>query len=317
MKSQRKTWVLVFIFTVSLILSGCGKPNVQALKSENDITGLINALGYDKGDAESYDNDIRSDAYDALLEIGKPAVDALINAINNNNETIRDSAIRLLGEIKDERAIEPLATALGNEELKSNALYSICRIGSVEAIDILSNYMNEDIVLKGGLVEINVNYVESVCSGQGIEATPYQSQEPGIHPVIIVDERPFESFRAYGYEDDPLNWNEYLPLDWQALGSPQEIELVLCWGDAEEIVIESATYGTNDPVYGTRAQEKKTVILREAVTGNVIAQADLLGEEPDALPGGVYVTEDFKYVGGVTPDILIEWLRPYVEITQN
>ena len=50
-------------------------------------------------------------AYDALKRIGTSAVDALIKAIESDNDLLRSRAIDLLGNIGDQRAIEPLTRA--------------------------------------------------------------------------------------------------------------------------------------------------------------------------------------------------------------
>ena len=54
----------------------------------------------------------RENAILALGEIGEPAVEPLIQAMENENPQIRARAAEALGGIKDERAIEPLTRAL-------------------------------------------------------------------------------------------------------------------------------------------------------------------------------------------------------------
>ena len=44
----------------------------------------------------------------ALIDIGKPAVDALIKSLNDSTVPVKAGIIRILGEIEDKRAIEPL-----------------------------------------------------------------------------------------------------------------------------------------------------------------------------------------------------------------
>ena len=52
----------------------------------------------------------------ALIEIGKPAVEPLIQALKDNNSTVRRRAASALGEIRDARAAESLAQALEDED---------------------------------------------------------------------------------------------------------------------------------------------------------------------------------------------------------
>jgi len=53
---------------------------------------------------------------DALVKIGKPAVNPLIEVLNDKNKDIRLVAVVALGEIKDKRAIPPLIEALKDED---------------------------------------------------------------------------------------------------------------------------------------------------------------------------------------------------------
>ena len=50
----------------------------------------------------------RSAAYDELAALGTDAVEALIGALKSPDSTIRASAADLLGQIQDQRAIQPL-----------------------------------------------------------------------------------------------------------------------------------------------------------------------------------------------------------------
>ncbi|MBF7096661.1 HEAT repeat domain-containing protein [Alkalibacter mobilis] len=311
--------LLGLLLSFVIMLSGCARPSVEKLIMDKDISGLIDALGYDKGDAESYDNDIRKDAYDALIDVGEEAVPLLIKAIKNKNEMIISSAIEILADIKDERAVEPLIDVLDDEALEMKALFALCKIGSIKSIDALMEYSDQDIVKKGGLIEININYCKPAAEGYEVEATPYQSAEPGIHPVVIMDDGEFLGSRMGRFNNDPYNWNEYLPIEWQALGEPGSIQLVLTWGEIEKIILDEVYYGpATDPIIGKRSQEKRLVYLREAVTGRVVTSATLIGEQPDRLPDMVWDDwEDFEYLGKVTPKEVIDWLEEYVVISEK
>ncbi len=196
--------------------------------------------------------------------------------------------------------------------LESIALDSLCKIGAVSSAQVLMKYIDREEVANGGLIEINVNYVQPVISGKGFSAAAYEPDTSGIHPVIITDERPFSGFRAEPAEDDPPNWNALMPEAWRALGEPASIELVLCWDQIKDVEIESVDYSGG--ITGKRVREERTVTLREAATGKVVAQGLILGNEPAILQTFIYdEDEDFIYYGRVTPEILIEWLQPYVE----
>lgn len=83
-----------------------------------DINGLIRALSY-----ENYKNiNIPLDAKDALIDIGSPAVEPLIEAAKNTSELdlIRNTYIEILGLIGDIRAADfLLEVALKNIESPS------------------------------------------------------------------------------------------------------------------------------------------------------------------------------------------------------
>jgi len=72
---------------------------------DNEVGKLIKALG-DK------DESVRSNARDALVEIGEPAVEPLIKALRNKNWDVRKYATEALGKIGDARAIKPLIEEL-------------------------------------------------------------------------------------------------------------------------------------------------------------------------------------------------------------
>ena len=87
-----------------------GKPDVEKLKANNDVGGLVKALGYAK------DNDVRCLAAEALGKTRDPsAVEALINALKDKDCIVRMNAARVLGETRDPRAMEPLINALKGE----------------------------------------------------------------------------------------------------------------------------------------------------------------------------------------------------------
>ncbi len=68
------------------------KPDVEKLKKERDIEGLIRALGSTDGNTVKY-------SINALAEIGDPAVEPLAHAVKNNDNNIRAGAAEALGMI--------------------------------------------------------------------------------------------------------------------------------------------------------------------------------------------------------------------------
>jgi HEAT repeat protein len=152
-----------------------GPPNVEKMKAKKDIKGLIKALGYQK------DSNVRQAAAAALTWIGAPAVEALIEALQDENGDVRRSATIVLGQIGDARAVKPLLaevkkgrlnflpdgcgpvvealagigpaavstliTALGDVEwrLRQTASVSLGRIGSSQAVEpLIAILMDKD-----------------------------------------------------------------------------------------------------------------------------------------------------------------------------
>ena len=121
---------LTIILIGILLMSGCGEfgiqgprqnvddtpPDIEELKSNQDVKGLIKALGY-----KSEDYLIPNNAAFALVEIGEPAVEPLIEALKNENSQVRNIAVDSLIKIGDTRAIEPLIGVLNKYDDKNMA----------------------------------------------------------------------------------------------------------------------------------------------------------------------------------------------------
>ena len=75
--------------------------DVKKMVRAKDISGLIKSF-------ENENQDVRTRAANAIVDIGKTAVDHLIEALGNKNVIIRVISAQVLGMIGDERAIEHL-----------------------------------------------------------------------------------------------------------------------------------------------------------------------------------------------------------------
>ena len=98
------------------------------------VEPLIKALGVCESAAE------------ALGEIGKPAVEPLINALGDEDDSVRYRAAGALGNIGDVRAVEPLINALGdeNEDVCSAAVAALGNIGDERAIEPLIKALGDN-----------------------------------------------------------------------------------------------------------------------------------------------------------------------------
>jgi HD-GYP domain-containing protein (c-di-GMP phosphodiesterase class II) len=99
---------------------------VQALAEIKDpraITALINSL-------KSVVSVIKAGAVSALVQIGPPAVDQLIQALDEGDKNVQLGAVRALGDIKDPRALPKLIVTLktDKEDLRSKVREALVKI---------------------------------------------------------------------------------------------------------------------------------------------------------------------------------------------
>jgi HEAT repeat protein len=80
---------------------GPERPDIEALKDERDIQGLISALRHP-------DLGVQWAAAAALGSLGPEAIDHLLRRLPARNRAVRLGIIEALGEIGDPRAVEPL-----------------------------------------------------------------------------------------------------------------------------------------------------------------------------------------------------------------
>ncbi|MFZ3385591.1 MAG: HEAT repeat domain-containing protein [Candidatus Hydromicrobium sp.] len=107
------------------------KPNVEKIRVNKDVEGLIRALKYK-------DKDVRWEAVEALVKIGKPAVELLIEALKDEDWHVRGRAAVALGNIGDGRAVGPLIKALKDKDsdVRMRAAEALVKIGE-PAVELL------------------------------------------------------------------------------------------------------------------------------------------------------------------------------------
>lgn len=126
-----------------------GKPNIEKMKAEKDVEGLIKALKYK-------DREVQLSAYGALLWLSnygslkdKRRVVELLSGLikytetgfflGDKDSTVRHDAVNLLGELKDKGAINPLRTVValdGSHTVRIDAAKALMMLGH-EPIDSL------------------------------------------------------------------------------------------------------------------------------------------------------------------------------------
>jgi len=94
-------------------MASSAEPDIDKLKANRDVKGLIKALKYKKGSGVYRDNEIRRDAAWALGGLGDPrAVQPLIKLLNATDTAYL--AISALDELGDARAFKPVLAILKN-----------------------------------------------------------------------------------------------------------------------------------------------------------------------------------------------------------
>jgi HEAT repeat protein len=61
-------------------------------------------------------DEFKDDATNALVELGEPALDRLVKALKDKDETVRKQAVLALGQIKHGGAVDPLIEMLGDSD---------------------------------------------------------------------------------------------------------------------------------------------------------------------------------------------------------
>lgn len=105
------------------------RPNMEEMERKGDVKELLKAL-------KNYDFSVRDEAARALVRIGEPAVEHLIQALRDMD--LREEAIGVLEEIGSARAVEPLIWILkDNGKARSKAARALGKIGDVRAVEPL------------------------------------------------------------------------------------------------------------------------------------------------------------------------------------
>lgn len=168
-------------------LSGLFKPNIQKLKARGDVQGLIKALNYEK------DKTVCRDAALALGQIGdERAVEPLIDALKEGDRLMRRTAALALGEIGDERAVETLTDALkdSDKEARQAGAEALGKIGDSRVVEPLIEALKDK-----SLDEVAARALGQVGDERAVEPlvailepwTFYRSSEEDLLKKVRVD----------------------------------------------------------------------------------------------------------------------------------
>ena len=126
------------------------EPLISALGKWPDTREPIRLVGgklvYHGVYDEFYERD-RREVAKALVKVGKPAVEPLIGALSDNSSRVRMEAAWALGEMGDERTVEPLLSALKYSDdwgLRRMAGMALGKIGDERAVEPLVTALGDN-----------------------------------------------------------------------------------------------------------------------------------------------------------------------------
>ena len=101
--------------------------------------------------AQLRNDEFNEDATEALVELGQPAVQKLVAALQDKDDNTRKQAVIALGRIKDQDALEPLIEMLKDKDwfTRLTAAAALEKIGGERGRDAIKPLLNDsDIVVK-------------------------------------------------------------------------------------------------------------------------------------------------------------------------
>ena len=145
-----------------------GPPNIKKMQASRDIKGLEKALGYQK------DGKVRKEAAMALGEIKSiSSVDMLAAACQDHDDLVVWSAIRALGCIGDERAVEALILLLKapSSYTRREAILALGAAGTPKIVELIDTIFNDE---------------DSRVYGAGIEVLREKGGTGAVGPLVAV-----------------------------------------------------------------------------------------------------------------------------------
>ena len=118
---------------------------LRALGKINDERVLDPLISYLKSD------EFKDDATRALVELGKPAVPKLIEALSSQDDFVKKQAILALGDIQDPQAVDPLIAVLTDTDwlVRLTAASSLEKIGDLRGRAAIKPLMKDpDMVVR-------------------------------------------------------------------------------------------------------------------------------------------------------------------------
>jgi HEAT repeat protein len=115
------------------------RAEIEKFGKDQNIRGLIRFLG-------DWDADIQWKAAETLVTLGPDATEPLLRVLREGSRTVRIGAIEALGEIGDQRAVEPLMRVLENDrhdETRFLAALALGEIGDESSLTLLVHTLKD------------------------------------------------------------------------------------------------------------------------------------------------------------------------------
>jgi len=249
--SNAPAWSLARECTQGAIIKVFGKEGIK------DIVTLIKILEYDSAF-------VRQVAENELVEIGKPAVEMLIQTLKNNkDEDVRAIVARVLGKIGNTLAVPPLIVALKdeNECVRRETADALGELKDPNAVGPLIE------VLKDETTNIGIDWRAARALGKiGMPALE-RVTELLSHESATVRERAVEALGEMGkpaleYVIAALKKDKNAPVRKKAIYALMKIDsdravepLIVALKDEDADVRKSAAVAFRDDFHDTRAIE--------------------------------------------------------------
>ncbi len=183
---------------------------------------------------------VREKAIETLVRIGKPAVEPLIAALNDDAPAIRTGAAGVLGKIKDSRATDPLIQALENEtgRVREKAAEALGNIKDSRAVDPLIQALKDDTwVIRETAIEA-LSRIGKPAVAPLVEALEHEDVGVRTETARALQElgwRPKDPSRKASYLIARKDWDELV-----GLGRPAVDPLIRALKDRDPRVREKA-----------------------------------------------------------------------------
>lgn len=266
---------------------------------------------------ESGYEQVRKAAVSILAEIDDDkAHSSIIEALTNRFPIVRVEAAQVLGQLRLEESVEPLIHALqDSDESVINAAFGALVSIDRPAVDALLKAYHEETSENAVIIDtlLFMIYVENkqetlelankVCEGQAQpQAAAYNRYASDYHPIIFVG----EEGKAIMEEEIPVDWLPY---------SPEDLELVVCFDERSEEVVEVCNYvpvsGSGLGFSKTRYRQTQKITIRSANGAYIIGTTSLRGTYPDACPQTVSNYSTSPIIGYLSDDAVWDWLKAY------